>query len=183
MPELAHIFARYGPQYIARFGDSMLPSHRRAIEDIMACQTPAMGGHVFVCDHCGLETFAYHSCRNRACPKCHTRQTDAWLQKRREQLLDVPYFHLVFTLPRELRALTRRHQSQVYPLLIKAAAQALLELGRDPRYVGGTLAIMAVLHTWTATLDYHPHVHCLVPAGGLAPDKQHCERSGTWFTF
>ncbi len=173
MPELADIFARYGPDYIARYGATMLPSHRRALDDIMRCQTPAMGGHVLVCDHCGKESFVYHSCRNRACPKCHTRSIDAWTAKRRTQLLDVPYFHLVFTVPRELRPVTYRHQMIAYSLLIKAAAQALLTLARDPRHIGGTLAIMAVLHTWTSDLRYHPHVHCLVPAGGLDPDQQH----------
>jgi len=173
MPQLADIFRRYGPEYIERFGQAMPPSHRRALGDIMGCQTPAMGGHVFVCDQCGVETFAYHSCRNRACPKCHSHQIHQWTQKRREQLLDVPYFHLVFTLPQPLRSLARASQKRVYAILMKSAAQALLELARDRHYVGATLGIMAVLHTWTSTLEYHPHVHCLVPAGGLSPDKKH----------
>ena len=173
MPQLADILRRYGPQYIERFGQAMPPSHRRALSDVMGCQTPAMGGHVFVCDLCGEETFAYHSCRNRACPKCHRHQIDQWTEKRREQLLDVPYFHLVFTLPKQLRSLARGNQKRLYALLMKSAAQALLELARHKRYVGATLGVMAVLHTWTSTLAYHPHVHCLVPAGGLASDHKH----------
>jgi hypothetical protein len=172
MPEVADIFGLYGAQYLERFGRDMLPSHRRALRDLRDCRTATMGGKLYVCDHCGREHYAYHSCRNRACPKCHGKDTEAWLDNRRQELLPVPYFHLVFTIPNELRDLVRRHQKALYPALIKAAAKALIKLAADPHYVGGQVAVMAILHTWSRTLVYHPHVHCLVPAGGLSPTGQ-----------
>ena len=172
MPEVADIFRLYGPGYLERFGQRMLPSHHRALRDLCDCRTPALGGKLYVCNRCGREHYAYHSCRNRACPKCHGRDTEAWLDARRQELLPVPYFHLVFTLPGEFRGLVRRHQKALYPVLIKAAAQALMKLAADPHYVGGQIGIMAILHTWSRTLVYHPHVHCLVPGGGRSPDGQ-----------
>jgi hypothetical protein len=129
-----------------------------------------LGGQLYVCDHCGREHYVYHSCRNRACPKCHGRDTEAWLAARRQELLPVPYFHVVFTVPQELRDPVRQHQKVLYPLLMKAAARALMKLAADPHYVGGLIGVLAVLHTWSRTLTYHPHVHCLVPGGGLSAD-------------
>ncbi len=170
MPEVADIFRLYGDRYIECFGQHMLPSHRRALVDLRHCRSPALGGQLYVCDHCGREHYVYHSCRNRACPKCHGKDTEVWLARRRQELLPVPYFHVVFTLPNQLRDLLRAHQKALYPLLMKAAAEALTKLAADPHYVGGQIGIMAILHTWTRTLVYHPHVHCLVPAGGLSPD-------------
>jgi hypothetical protein len=172
MPELADIFGLYGAQYLERFGRDMLPSHRRALRDLRDCRTAAMGGILYVCDRCGQEHYAYHSCRNRACPKCHGKDTEAWLDSRRQELLPIPYFHLVLTIPNELRDLVRRHQKTLYPILMRAAAKALIKLADDPHYVGGLVAVMAILHTWSRTLVYHPHVHCLVPAGGLSPTDQ-----------
>jgi hypothetical protein len=173
MPEMADIFRRYGPEYLHRFGQDMLPSHRRAMQDIQSCRTPALGGHVFSCDHCGHQEYAYHSCRNRNCPKCHAHDTEQWLAARRKELLPVPYFHVVFTLPEELRHLVRSHQKTLYGLLMKAAAESLIKLAADPHYVGGLVGILSVLHTWTPTQVYHPHVHCLVPGGGV-------DEGGTW---
>jgi hypothetical protein len=170
MLEVADIFRQYGSEYLRRFGQAMLPSHRRAFDDLLACRTPALGGHVLVCDQCGRPQYAYHSCRNRHCPKCHGEDTDAWIEARRKELLPVPYFHLVFTLPEELRESIRRHQRIGYGLLMKTAARALMKLAADPHYVGGTVGVLAVLHTWTRTLVYHPHVHCLVPGGGVSRD-------------
>ena len=129
-----------------------------------------MGGHVTQCDACGAEHYVYHSCRNRSCPSCHGASTEAWLSARETELLPVPYFHVVFTLPAELRALVRSHQRVLLGVLMRTAAETLQALAADPHYVGGTLGILAVLHTWTRTLGYHPHVHCLVPGGGLAAD-------------
>jgi len=172
MPEVADIFRRYGGEYLQRFGADLLPSHRRAMEDLQNCRTPALGGHVYTCDHCGQEQYAYHSCRNRSCPKCHAHDTEQWLAARRKELLPVPYFHVVFTLPEELRPLVRSHQKALYGLLMKSAAESLIKLAFDPHYVGGLVGILAVLHTWTRTQVYHPHVHCLVPGGGLSPDGQ-----------
>jgi len=168
MPELADIFRRYGPAYLQRFGEAMLPSHRRAFQDIAECRTEALGGHVFVCDHCGHEQYAYHSCRNRSCPKCHEDDTEAWIEARRKELLPTPHFHVIFTLPQELRHCVRRHQKKLYAILMKAAAKALIKLAADPHYVGGLIGILTVLQTWTRALVYHPHVHCLVPAGGVS---------------
>ena len=170
MLEVADIFRRYGGEYLTRFGQAMLPSHRRAFDAILACRTPALGGHVLVCDRCGRPQYAYHSCRNRHCPKCHGEDTEAWIEARRKELLPVPYFHLVFTLPEELRDVVRRRQKTCYGLLLKSAAGALLKLAADPHYVGGMVGVLAVLHTWTRTLVYHPHVHCLVPGGGVSRD-------------
>jgi hypothetical protein len=172
MLELADIFRRYGAAYLQRFGKAMLPSHRRAVQDIIDCRTEALGGHVFVCDHCGHQQYAYHSCRNRSCPKCHKDDTEAWLEARRKELLPVPYFHVIFTLPQELRHCVRRHQKKLCGILMKAAAQALIKLAADPHYVGGLIGVLAVLQTWTRALVYHPHVHCLVPAGGVCADGQ-----------
>ena len=172
MPEMADIFRRYGPEYLGRFGQDILPSHRRALEDIQNCRTSVLGGHVFSCDRCGHLEYAYHSCRNRSCPKCHAQDTEAWLAARRKELLPVPYFHVVFTLPQELRHLVRSHQKVLYGLLMKAAADSLIKLAIDPHYVGGLVGILAVLHTWTPTQVYHPHVHCLVPGGGVSQQNE-----------
>ena|SRR6266850_28550 len=171
MPEIADVLRRYGPEYLEQFGEALLPSHRRVIKDRLACRTEALGGHLFQCDHCGHEHYVYHSCRNRGCPKCHHQETDAWLEERRQELLPVPYFHVVFTVPQELREIIRRHQKDLYDSLLPAAAQALIKLAADPHYVGGLIGVLGVLHTWTRTLAYHPHVPCLVPAGGVSADR------------
>jgi Putative transposase/Transposase zinc-binding domain len=171
MPELADVFRQYGGAYLDRFGADLLPSHRRAIDDILHCRTEVLGGHLLQCDHCGQEHYIYHSCRNRSCPKCHRTETEAWLEERRQELLPVPYFHLVFTVPQELREIIRRHQQDLYDILLRAAAQSLMKLAADPHYVGGLIGVLCVLHTWTRTLAYHPHVHCLVPAGGVTADR------------
>lgn len=173
MPELAEVFRTFGPAYLERFGGKIPPSHRRALTDLIACRTEAMGGHLAECEYCGHQHYSYHSCRNRHCPKCCGNDTAAWLEKRRSELLPTPYFHLVFTLPEPFREVVRRHQKVLLGSLMTAAAEALQTLTADPRYVGGDVAILAVLHTWTRALLYHPHVHCLVPAGGLDHD-------GTW---
>lgn len=170
MPEMAEVFRTFGPAYLERFGERMPPSHRRALSDLVACRTEVMGGHLAQCDCCGHQHYSYHSCRNRSCPKCGGNDTATWLEQRRSELLPTSYFHLVFTLPEALREVVRRHQKALLGSLMSAAAQALQTLAKDPHYVGGDLAILAVLHTWTRALIYHPHVHCLVPGGGLAND-------------
>ncbi len=170
MLEVADVFRLYGDAYLQQFGQNMPPSHRRALDDIRHCRTEVLGGHVYACDRCGHRQYAYHSCKNRSCPKCQGDDTQTWIERRRQELLVVPYFHVVFTLPKELRLLVRRHQKTLYGVLMKSAAQALMKLAADPRYVGGRLGILAVLHTWSTTLSYHPHVHCLVPAGGVTED-------------
>lgn len=171
MIEVADIFRRYGDEYLRKFGDKMLPSQRRAFNDILSCRTQAMGGHVFKCDKCDYRHYSYHSCKNRSCPKCHGNDTAQWLEFRSEELLDVEYYHVVFTLPQQLQGIVRLHQKKFYGILMKSAAHAVIKLAADPHYVGGLIGVMCVLHTWSRTLVYHPHVHCLVPAGGISADK------------
>ena len=170
--EVADVFRRYGTGYLEKFGERMLSSHRRAFKDILRCRTSAMGGHVFECNHCGKLQYSYHSCRNRSCPKCHKSDTQAWLQAREKELLPVPYYHVIFTLPHELSGFMRLYQQDLYGLLIKTAADSVIKLAYDPHYVGGQVGVMAVLHTWGSNLSYHPHVHCLVTGGGLSTDGQ-----------
>jgi hypothetical protein len=142
------------------------------MRDIETCRTEALGGHFAVCDRCLASRFSYHSCRNRHCPKCQGERTRRWLDAQRARLLPVPYYLLTFTLPAELRPLARSRPRLVYSILIKAAAAAVLKLTADPKYLGGTPGIIAVLHTWTRAMLYHPHAHLLVTAGGLTPDGQ-----------
>jgi hypothetical protein len=168
--EVADIFHHYGLAYLKHFGSSMLPSHRRAMADIMACRTRALGGYAAKCDHCDHIVYSYRSCGNRHCPKCFTKHTDQWLEKQNKHLLPVRYFHIVFTLPSELRQIVRQNQKILYDVLFRAAAQSLMELAADPRYVGGKIGILAVLHTWSRTMEFHPHVHFLVPGGAVSPD-------------
>ena len=170
MIEIADVFRRFAADYLSAHGASMLPSHRRAIEDILDCRTAALGGQVWRCDACDTEVFSYHSCGNRSCPKCHTAQTQEWLEHRQAEMLPVPYFHITVTVPAELREVLRANQRDGYGVLMQASAAAIIELARDPRYVGGTVAVLAVLHTWTQQLNLHPHVHCLVSGGGISED-------------
>lgn len=141
----------------------------RAIEQ---CRTEALGGQVYTCPQCDPTQYRYHSCRNRHCPKCQHEQTQQWLEKQHELLLPVPYFLLTFTLPAELRPLARQPQRLFYHLLFRASATATQQLARDPRFIGGQIGLVGVLHTWARDLRYHPHVHDLAPAGGLADDGQ-----------
>jgi hypothetical protein len=170
MIEIADVFRRFAADYLDAHAASMPPSHRRAIEDILACRTAALGGQVWRCDACGAETFSFHSCRNRSCPKCHTAQIEEWLERRQAEMLPVPYFHITVTVPAELRAVLRAHQRDGYAVLMQATAAAIIELARDPRFVGGTVGVLAVLHTWDQQINLHPHVHCLVSGGGISAD-------------
>ena len=170
--EAADVFRRFGPGYIERFGGAMLPSHRRAIEDITGCRTEAMGGQVWHCPDCDRDVYVYHGCRNRSCPSCHTRQRREWLAARRAETLPCGYFHVTVTIPEELREPFRSNQKDAYGLLMAVAAGAVTELCRDLKHLGGTPGILSVLHTWTGRMDYHPHVHMLVTAGGFGADRE-----------
>jgi hypothetical protein len=174
MTELADIFRDAGPAYVQRFGDRLLPSHRRVLRDVSACRTTVLGGQMYLCPNCGHQHAVYHSCRNRHCPKCQGNEAEKWLIKQRELLLPCEYGLATCTLPAGLREIARSHQRTVYTILMREAAQALLELVGDRRFVGGLTGIMAVLHTWTRAMIYHPHVHMLFPVGGLADD------GGSW---
>ena len=168
---MADIFRQYGNAYLAKFGNRMLTSHKKAIADIINCRTEKMGGHVYKCpDHDEFE-YKYHSCMNRNCPQCQNDQAEKWLQKQRQRLINVPYFLVTFTLPKELRALARSNQKLFYRIMFYAAVLAMKKCARDPRFIGGAIGCMGVLHTWTRTLEYHPHIHFLIPAGGLSKDK------------
>jgi hypothetical protein len=168
--EVADIVRRFGPSYLEVHGASVLPSHRRALFDTLACRTDQLGGHLWRCTGCSAEIPSYHGCGNRSCPKCHRDQTADWLAARSAEMLPTGHFHVTVTVPEELRDVLRRHQQIGYGVLMSAAAAALVELARDPRYVGGTVGVLAVLHTWTQQLHYHPHVHCLVTGGGVSAD-------------
>src|SRR5438105_6104686 len=170
MLEVAEIFRLHGPEYRAKFGAAMLPSHRRAMQDIEQCRTVALGGQVYFCNQCQAERFSYHSCKNRHCPKCGNEQANACLHQQQKLLLPIPYFMVTFTLPQELRAVARAHQKTIYHLFFRASSQALLQLAQDPRFVGGRLGLVGVLQTWTRDLRYHPHIHYLVTGGGLSAD-------------
>jgi ribosomal protein L37AE/L43A len=170
MLEVADIFRLHGPQYRARFGNRMLPSHQRAMQDIEACRTETLGGQLYYCPECDQQRYSYHSCQNRHCPKCQNDRANQWLAEQKSLLLPVPYFMVTFTLPAELRALARSNQKLIYHLLFRASSQALLKLAQDPRFVGGRLGMVGVLQTWTRDLRYHPHVHYIVTGGGLTAD-------------
>jgi hypothetical protein len=152
----------------------------RAVE---RCRTAALGGHVDQCTACGHERPAYNSCRNRHCPKCQGLSQHKWLEARKRRILPTHHFHVVFTLPGQLRAIARQNPQLVYDLMFRAAADTLLELGRDEKRLGGRLGITAVLHTWSRTLVFHPHVHCIVSGGGLSPDGKRWVASNVGYLF
>ena len=170
MIEVADIFRRHAASYQARH--VLLPNQLRALRDITYCRTAYFGGHLAQCDHCAHLHYSYHSCRNRHCPKCHGEQTSAWLERQQSQLLPCPYFLLTFTLPAGLRPLAWQHQKALYGALLRAAAATVLVLTADPKWLGAIPDILAVLHTWTRAMLYHPHVHLLVSAGGYSKQNQ-----------
>ena len=170
MVELADIFRLHGQEYRQKFGDRILPSHLRAMTDIEACRTPALGGRLYYCQDCDESCYSYHSCKNRHCPKCQNHLASQWLEKQKGLLLPVNHFLLTFTLPDELRELARSNQKVVYNIVFRASSEALQTLAADPRFVGGQLGMVGVLHTWTRALLFHPHVHYIVTAGGVDSD-------------
>jgi hypothetical protein len=170
--EVADIFRQHGQQFLDRRGDVLSPQQRKAFRDIVACRTAASGAYVQQCDHCSHQVIEYRSCRNRHCPKCHSRARDDWLAERAKEVLPVPYCHVVFTLPHELAPLALQNPRVIYRILFRAVAEALLEMAADPKRLGARLGFLAVLHTWTQRLEHHPHIHCVVPAGGLSSDGQ-----------
>ena len=171
--ELRDVVRRFGPRYLAGRTGAILPSQQKALHDIAACRTREMGGGRYQCVDCNKKFWVYHACRNRSCPACHGHRTREWVEKRQEQLLGCDYFHVVATVPAQLRPFFLADQKRMYSLLMKTAAECVIELAQNPRYVGGMPAIMAVLHTWSRDLGFHPHVHLLVSAGGLSPDGEH----------
>ena len=168
--ELADIFRQHGEAYRATHA---LPlPHLRVMRAIETCRTAALGGHVESCSHCDHTRISYNSCRNRHCPKCQNSDREQWLQQRQAELLPVEYFHVVFTLPEEVAAIAFYNQPLVYGILFRAAAETLTTIAGDPKHLGAEIGFFAVLHTWGQNLLHHPHLHCVVPGGGLAPDRQ-----------
>jgi hypothetical protein len=166
---LAEILRRHWPAYEAKFGARLLPSHRRAVQAILSCRTPAMGAQLFGCA-CGQTRLAYHSCNHRACPRCGHADATEWLAGQRHRLLPVPYYLVTFTVPAALRKPIRSRQKLFYPLLLRQSAGALRDVGREHKNLGAELGVLAVLQTWARDLHYHPHVHCVVPGGGRSAD-------------
>jgi hypothetical protein len=168
--ELADVVRRFAPAYETQYGATMMPSQRKALADIAACCTKELGGRLYQCDNCQESFWQYHCCRNRACPKCHGTQTQEWLQQRQAELLPCPYFHAVATIPSQLHPAFYKDQKLMYGLLMRVTAQAIREVCAVKRHLGGLPGILAVLHTWTGELTYHPHVHLLITGGGVTPD-------------
>jgi len=179
--ELADIFRDYGDAYRQKYANKMLPSHLQAMRAIEQCRTQALGGQLYTCSACGELGYSYHSCRNRHCPKCQHEQAQNWLHLQEQLLLQVPYFLLTFTIPAELRLLASRNQKLFYTTLFRASAQATQELARNPRFIGGQIGLVGVLHTWTRNLAYHPHVHYLVPGGGLSSNQSWLSARNNFF--
>ena len=168
--EVADIFRRHGAAWRAANAEHLSLGQRRVMTAIEVCRTAALGGHVERCEDCAHTRVAYNSCRNRHCPKCQWRAARAWLAAREAELLPVPYFHVVFTLPAAIGAIAYQNKAAVYGLLFAAAAEALTTIAADPKHLGAQIGVTAVLHTWGQNLDHHPHVHCIVPGGGISAD-------------
>jgi Putative transposase/Transposase zinc-binding domain len=168
--EVAEVFRDYGDNFLNRYSEILSPEQRRALHDIAACRTAALGGHVEECDRCGHQCIAYNSCRNRHCPKCQATAAADWMEAREAELLPVEYFHVVFTLPAAIGPIALQNPRMVYGLLFRAVAETLRQIAADPKHLGAEIGFLAVLHTWGQNLQHHPHVHCVVPGGGLAPD-------------
>ena len=168
--EVADVFRRHGAAYREAHAGHLGRIERRVMGAIEACRTAALGGHAEHCTDCGLVRYAYNSCRNRHCPKCQGLARAEWLADRQAELLPVPYFHVVFTVPAPIADIAFQNKSVVYSILFRAAAEALRRIAADPKHLGAELGVVAVLHTWGQNLHHHPHVHCVIPGGGLSPD-------------
>jgi Putative transposase/Transposase zinc-binding domain len=169
-PEVADIFRRYGAAYREIHGASLCTAQRRVMSAIELCRTAALGGHIEHCDRCDHQRICYNSCRNRNCPKCQGLARAQWLEDRRSELLDTQYFHVVFTVPQPIAAVALQNKQIVYNILFRAAAETLRTIAADPKHLGAQIGFFAVLHTWGQTLCDHPHLHCVVPGGGISPD-------------
>lgn len=166
--EVAEVFRQYAEEYLTKYGASA--EQRRVLRDLQNCRTAALGGHVEGCDHCGHQRIAYNSCRNRHCPKCQAMARAHWMEARAAELLPTPYFHVVFTLPETLGPLTLQNKAVFYDVLFRAVGETLLEVAANPKHLGARIGFLAVLHTWGQNLMDHPHLHCVVPAGGLSAE-------------
>ena len=170
--EVADIVRTYGTAFVKQHRRWLTVLHLKVLRAIVACRTAALGGHIEQCDCCGQRAISYNSCLNRHCPKCQGAARQAWLAKRSAELLPVPYYHVVFTLPHVLAPLALQNKALIYGLLFRTAAETLLQIAADPKHLGAKIGFLAVLHTWGQTLLHHPHLHCVVPGGGLSPDQR-----------
>jgi Transposase zinc-binding domain/Putative transposase len=167
--EVADIFRRHGAAYRAGQASRLSNGQRRVMAAIEACRTAALGGHIEQCEDCGETRVAYNSCRNRHCPKCQGLARAQWLADRQSELLPVPYFHVVFTVPAAIAAIALQNKAVVYDILFKAAAETVRTIAADPKHFGAEVGMIAMLHTWGQNLLHHPHIHAIVPGGGLSP--------------
>src|SRR5882762_10340289 len=175
--EVADIVRAQGDRFIQHNFRWIHWAHRKVLRAIARCRTAALGGHRDQCPGCGYRTTSYNSCRNRHCPKCQSGARDQWMMARQNELLPVAYVHVVFTLPHQLSPLALQNKKVLYDLLFRASAETLLEVARDPRHLGAEIGFFTVLHTWSQKLRLHPHVHCVIPAGGLSLDHSHWVKS------
>jgi len=169
-PEVADVFHRYGQAYRHRHGASLSPRQRRVMSAIEVCRTAALGGHIEQCNRCDHQRICYNSCRDRHCPKCQSLARAQWLDDRQSELLDTHYFHVVFTVPHPIAAIAYQNKRQIYNILFRAASETLRTIAADPKHLGAEIGFFAVLHTWGQNLLHHPHLHCVVPGGGLSLD-------------
>ncbi len=168
--EVADIFRRYGDAYRQQAGGALSTAQRRVMTAIETCRTAALGGHLEQCDACAHQRNAYNSCANRHCPKCQSLARAQWIEHRTAEILECEYFHVVFTVPDEIAAIALQNKAQVYGILFRATAETLRTIAADPQHLGAEIGFFAVLHSWGQTLMHHPHLHCVVPGGGLSPD-------------
>src|SRR3989442_2674159 len=175
--EVADIIRAAGEVFIERNCHWLRWKHVKVLRAIARCRTAALGGHLDECTRCGHRAISFNSCRNKHCPKCQTAARERWIAARQRELLPTRYLHVVFTLPRHLAPLVLQNKKVIYGLLFRTSAETLLEVGRDPRHLGAEIGFFSVLHTWSQQLNLHPHVHCVVPAGGLSPDHTRWVRS------
>jgi len=168
--EVADVFRRYGEAYRQEHCASMSVAQRRVMTAIEVCRTAALGGHLEQCDHCGHQRNAYNSCSDRHCPKCQSLARAHWIQARQAELLNTEYFHVVFTLPDQIATIAYQNKRELYGILFRTAAETLRTIAADPKHLGAEIGFFAVLHTWGQHLLHHPHLHCVVPGGGLSPD-------------
>jgi len=168
--EVADIFRDCGAQYRQIHGSTMSREQGRAMRAIEVCRTAFLGGHIDECDSCGKERNSYNSCRNRNCPKCQSLAKAQWLEARMAELLPTSYYHVVFTVPEEVASVAFQNKKILYIILFRAASETLRTIAADPKHLGAEIGFLAVLHTWTQTLLYHPHLHCVVPGGGFSSD-------------
>src|SRR2546427_429041 len=168
--EVADVFRRYGAAYRQQHAGSLSRGQRRVMSAIELCRTAALGGPLEECDCCGHQRPAYNSCRNRHCPKCQSLARAQWLEDRQAELLPVEYFHVVFTVPEEMAAIAYQNKEVVYGILFRATAETLRTIAADPKHLGAEIGFFCILHTWGQNLLFHPHLHCVIPGGGLSPD-------------